>query len=219
MTTTPFLSRLPSVGLALSSLMLLGVLSQGPGNQTPAPLPIGVVDLGKVIDAYPKAVQEQKKLEDLKKEIVEWTAGQLKNLKDLQLRRDAETGRARDIKDLQIDTGERELRGMRQIRDADLQEQFEKFVVWFHEDVDGVIAQIAKARNLQLVLRTQGKPGDKEPQSSKARSYDRRYVWYASEQIDITADVIKMLQMPPAPEGSAGKSGTQPGTPRTDGKE
>jgi hypothetical protein len=71
-----------------------------------------------------------------------------------------------------------------------------------------------------MVVRTQGKPGDKESVASKAQSYDRRMVWYASEQIDITADVIKLLQMPPATEpANHGKSGTQPGTPRTDGKE
>jgi Skp family chaperone for outer membrane proteins len=209
MNTTPSTFRL------LLTVWLLSGLALGQ-NQPAAQLPIGVVDLGKVMEAYPKAVQEQKRLDDARKHIIEGYNAERKKLDDLRLQRDAATGSDRDQAELNLDLMDRRLRGTRQIMEADWQEQAEKFVVWFQEDVEAAIAQIAKARNLQLVLRSQGKLSEKESTTNKARAYDRRMVWFASDQIDITPDVIRLLQVPPADPGKATSAAARDG--KTDGK-
>jgi Skp family chaperone for outer membrane proteins len=204
MTNHALTSRLSSVSLLLSSLMVFGVLAQGRmGNQAPAQLQIGVVDVAKVLENYAKAVQEQKRLEDGRKEIFDWYNAELVKLKELQVDVDGDGGRHKDYNQLNLDTRKANLRGLRELRNADWQDECAKYVAWASDDVDAAVDQIAKTRNLLLVVKAQNRPSDKEAISRRAMTYDGRVVWFASEQIDITADVIKLLQVRPPDAGKA----------------
>jgi len=204
MTNHVLTSCLPSAGLLLSSLMVLGVFAQGRmGNQVPVPLPIGVVDVAKVLDAYPKAVQEQKRLDDQRKEMVEWYNAQVEKLKGDQLKLDGDAGRDKDYGQLALDTRKANLRGLRELRNADWQDDCARYVAWSSDDLDAAVTQVAKARNLQLVVRAQVKPSTKESISRRAVAYDGRVVWFTGEEIDITADVIQQLKVLPPDAGKA----------------
>jgi hypothetical protein len=87
-----------------------------------------------------------------------------------------------------------------------------------YEDIDAAISRLAKDRGVHLVMRTEVKDtappenGDKaSPKSVQNRvfAYERRQVWFAAEELDLTADLIKLLQVWPL-ESSKGAPAAPP---------
>ncbi|MFK7742797.1 MAG: OmpH family outer membrane protein [Planctomycetota bacterium] len=91
-----------------------------------------------------------------------------------------------------------------------------------YEDLDFAIGEVAKQKNVQVVLVKQvirpnpmpiADQKDADVQK-RVRAYDSRQVLWASNQVDITSDVIKFMQVPlPSREERVGKApaGGKPG--------
>ncbi|MFN9331937.1 MAG: OmpH family outer membrane protein [Planctomycetota bacterium] len=97
-----------------------------------------------------------------------------------------------------------------------------------YQDVERAIAPVAKARGVAIVHRLQaigavpGEIGKLAPKEVEARvvAFERKVVWYAASELDLTEDLIKALMVPvaddkPAPQESAAQPGKA--APKTDG--
>ena len=64
------------------------------------------------------------------------------------------------------------------------------------------MAAVAKARGVDVVLRVHSMESSDGSPNQKGRIYERRDVWYASDAVDLTAAIVKWLQveLPPEPK-------------------
>lgn len=97
-----------------------------------------------------------------------------------------------------------------------------------YQDIERAIGPVAKARGVAMVQRLQAigsAPGDigrLVPKEVEARvvAFERKVVWYAAPELDLTEDLIKALMVPvadakPAPREAAVQPGA--GAPKADG--
>jgi Skp family chaperone for outer membrane proteins len=129
------------------------------------------------------------------------------------------------FKDLELRLAVQALEGRRAIFQEELRQQRESFYVLMLEDMQQAVAIVAKERGVSMVLRTHNDLLDGSTES-KARVFEARVVWYASEEVDLTPAVIKLLQvpLPKRPEEAAGTKPAdapkdQPGTSETNGSQ
>lgn len=201
-----------------------GTRSEVPAR--PVTQPIGVVDFTKVIETYPRAIQERKKLDEFYQqrqatlEADERKAQEIRQQRDLFQKDSSEW----HFKDLELRLAAQALDGKRQIFQEELRQQRETFYVAMLEDMQRAVAIVAKERGVALVLRAHNDllNGSTE---SKARVFEARVVWYFAEEVDLTPAVIKLLQVPlpelpkDAQETAGSKPGEPPRTPEPDGTE
>lgn len=180
---------------------------------------IGVVDFVKVVDAYPRAIEERKKIEDLRQKQVAAIEAEVKKLREMDLKRDGLLrGTAeRDLEDHRYRLKEAELEGLKQIFDREWRRRIEEFSVAMYEDMQRAVEIVAKDRGVQLVLRAHA-DGEASSLDGKARLMEARVIWFASEEIDLTAAVIKRLQLPLPPKAGAtqGPAGSSPEAKKQD---
>lgn len=213
------LRALPSL-LPLLCCLCLPVSGRLTAQDKAAPVEkaIGVVDFVKVIDGYPRAIQERKKLEDLRKAMVDQLEAEQKKLDELAAAKDAlkEGTRERAVKILELNAGMRHLDGMREILDADYGQAKDRFMVLVYEDLDKAIDKVAREKGLKLVLRITRDLGDGTV-TGKANAFNKRLVWFAADEIDITNDVVKLLQVmaPADAKDSPGRAPDAGGTAPT----
>lgn len=169
---------------------------QGASTSAATKLPIGAVDFVKVFDAYPKYIQECKRLEEAKKTM----AGRLDEMKNQLNERKAQremlspNTRERAQADLELDLAVKQYNGMVQIMGEDLAMQHDRLKVECYEDIERAIDKLAKERHLVLVLRLHRYVGEGSVQE-KGQAFERRMVWYAADEVDLTNDVIKLMQV------------------------
>jgi Skp family chaperone for outer membrane proteins len=169
---------------------------------------IGVVDFTKVIATYPRAIQERKRLDDSFKERQASLEGDERKAQETRQQRDLFQKDSSEwrFKDLELRLAVQALEGKRAIFQEELRQQREQFYVNMLEDMQQAVAIVAKERGVALVLRTHNDLLDGSTES-KARVFEARVVWYASEEVDLTPAVIKLLQVPlPKPTEAAGSS-------------
>ncbi|GAB4150354.1 MAG: hypothetical protein Fur0037_18860 [Planctomycetota bacterium] len=218
--------RLPMAPRAIRSQGLLACLlallagASILAQDDPAPKPsIGVVDFVKVFDAYPKYVRERKKLDENHASV----QGKLDELKrqieEKKAQREllAADSRERAQADLELDLSMRQYNGLAQIWLEDLGRQADKLAVECYEDIERAIQKVATARGLTLVLRLHRETRTNSI-GDRIKVYERRLVWYAADEVDLTAEVIKRMQVAdeasrPSGAGAApsGKTGTADG--------
>jgi Skp family chaperone for outer membrane proteins len=202
----------------------------------PAPaVSVGVVDLDKAIELYPKAIAERERLQTLSKtfaaEIDELTK-QIDSIRsDLSLLKEGTN--KREAREFELGMALKQREGLANLRKAQFDRELEKFELTIYQDVEVAVAEVAKMKGVQIVLRVRATPppdeAGKEKETGNAQKqrlagYDRRHVWFASDEVDLTPALIKYLQVPvdpkkadaptPAPKGTAdaGKApaGSQP---------
>jgi Skp family chaperone for outer membrane proteins len=189
----------------LPFLAITALVSLSPRQQTPAiENAVGVVDFVKVFDAYPRAIEEGKRLDGVRKQLQEGFDRENKKLEDMheQAKIHPKNSRERAQIEVDIDAGLRRLKGMADIADADMREQQEKRLVSAYEDIDAAVQAVAKEKGLKLVMRVHRDVGN-DTTTGKLRLYESRVVWYSTAEMDLTAAVIKLLQVP----GSGAKDG------------
>ena len=173
-------------------------------------LPVGVVDFAKILEAYPRAIDLRKQLDVLMEQRQAELDEFQKRISEISGLRDnfREGSNEWLNKDLEVQLAVRAIEGKRQIFQQELRSEREKFYVTMLEDMQRAVAMIAKDRKIGLVLRVHEDVLDGSIES-KARIFESRVVWFASEEIDLTPAVIKLLQVPLPPEsaGQSGKSG------------
>lgn len=197
----------------------IGVATEAAGKRTaPTNLVVGIVDLARAIEQFPKAIELQKKLVELSKT----SRAQLDDVtKRMEEVRGAIDVLGPDAVDRRMHEGNLQLLQLqRQIKAKDLDERFEmervKMMLEIYSDIDVAIAKVAKARGLHLVHCTHEDP---EPETdvrklngrlamSRLQQYETRTIWYAAAELDVTADLIKLLLVPvasePAKDGKVG---------------
>ena len=173
-----------------------------PRNQ----LSIGVVDFAKILEAYPRAIEQRQLLDALmtrrqaELDAFQKRAGEARGLRD-----NFKEGSNEWLnKDLELQLALRAIEGKRQIFQAELVSEREEFYVAMLEDMQRAVTMVAQDRQVGLVLRVHEDLLDGSI-DNKARVFESRVVWYAAKEIDLTLAVIKLLQVPlPArPDGQA----------------
>ncbi len=167
---------------------------------------IGVVDLAKAFEQYPKAIKKNEELEKMRVAFDERVKQATKQLDELRenIKLLAEGSEERRQKEFEFESGMQQRKfvaGMLtdRLHLADYRNQ-----IAIYEDMEIAINKVAKNRGVQIVMRTFNPgppltPVDKAPPQEvldRLRRFENRQVWFATDEIDLTGDVIKLLQVP-----------------------
>jgi Skp family chaperone for outer membrane proteins len=198
-------------------------------NRARPALVVGVVDIEKAIEFYPKAIAERERLQTINKTFLGRMEALTKQIEQVRndMMLEKEGSDQREWKQLEFG----ELQKRREVLKALLTREFEreqqKGLVAIYEDLEAAIAEVAKRRGVHIVLRQSPTlaPEDlsKDPNSAQRQKlfhYDSRYVWYASEEFDLTPALINFLKVPAAPAPGAtipGPAATGPAGSGTSG--
>jgi Skp family chaperone for outer membrane proteins len=194
MATSRYRTCLVSALLAVFWAAGAALAQDGARAAAPSRIPVGAVDFVKVFDAYPKFIQERKRMD----EVYKATQQRLDELKQ----RINEKKSARELltpgtserlqADLDLDLAVKQFNGMGEIWKADLERQVDRLVVECYEDVERAIDKVARDRGVGIVLRLHRAAQSKEVQD-RYTAYERRVVWYVADEVDLTTDVIKLM--------------------------
>lgn len=184
----------------LAALLLFAAAPVSIAQEVTKPAPvIGVVDITRVVENCPRFVEGSKKLEEFAAALNKQAKEVSDRLKELKAQRDLAEGPIEVKKiELRFAVEQRHLEGLGDLLKAEFGERQARLVAECYEDAERGIAAVAKEKGLQLVMRIGLGGGD-----DKVRTFDRRVVWYHSDEVDVTAAVIKHLQMAPAPKDAA----------------
>lgn len=190
----------------------------------PNGLVVGVVDLAKAFDVYPRTIEERKRLTALNKSFVD-------QLKEMEGRRDElktaisllkEGSRERNQKVLELELAQQRLRAQAQLFEDEMQNETMRMQLSIYHDLEAAVQQLARDRGVHLVLRIDAE--DKEdPADDKAsgkqivgrlRAFESRQVLFAAAELDLTSALIKRIQVPVEPMKDA-----PPVPPPGDGKD
>jgi Skp family chaperone for outer membrane proteins len=185
-------------------------------SQVPtAGLRIGVVDLVRAIDQYPKWIRMQGDFATLQKGYkarFETNAAEASRLKaQLEVMGETES-EARKVAEFTYELKLQESRAWQKLVANQLEIEHARMMLVVYEDLEIAIAKVAKARDVAIVLRMHNMGpslGDVAKLSDntvagRVNAFERREVLYASNQVDLTDDLIKLLQVPlEEPKGAA----------------
>src|SRR5262249_25170007 len=124
--------------------------------QAPQQMLVGVVDLNKIIDAYPKAQAELKLVDEQKNGFQQKLDEDQKRIADMAAQRDmyAKGSLKYKLADLDCQAAVQSLQARAQLFKEELRQQRQEFAVGWFMDAQRAIRQIALERNLTLVVRS-----------------------------------------------------------------
>ena len=235
------------VGLCLSAASLFalagGAFAQSSGGPTaasptaaeataargaPPPPLVGVVDVLKAVEQYPRYIELRTALEERIRQYedqLKALAQQLDELRGtIQILNEGTEERAEKEFELQIGL-QRQDYLRKALRDRVALEELRNTLM-VYEDLEVAIGKVAKQRGVTLVLSKQDitpSAGPVEEMSARevqgrVKAYDRRQVWFAADELDLTGDVIKLLQVPLAEKPSAPGKRASDGRQESDGR-
>lgn len=185
---------------------------------------VGTVDLVRAFEQYPRWIQLKNDLENRAKAAQAKMAEMAKSIDEQRaaiavLGQESEERRDREF-DLQMMQQQRQEMGKRLKEKFELEEARALSIVY--EDLEVAIKKVAQARGIQLVLRVHdlgpalGDPSKLSPATVNGRvtGFERRMVWFAADEIDLTPDLIKVLMVPV----ESSKPGDKPTAPADKGK-
>ncbi len=197
-------------------------------GQTGASPLVGVVDLAKAFDQYPKSIKMKSELDGMAKTFEDRIKSMSKAIDEMKgtiAVLGAESDERRQ-KEFEYELAIQQRQGLVKIMRERLDLEEMRLSLMVYEDLEQAITTVAKARGVALVLRVQdmGPPStDLAKMPAKAvqgrfNAFERRQVWFASEQVDLTGDLIKLLMVPLAEKtgDKAGKPDDKAGS-KTDG--
>jgi Skp family chaperone for outer membrane proteins len=182
-----------------------------------AQITVGVVDLDKAIELYPKAIAERERLQALSKKFsaeIEAISKQFDALRsDLSILK--EGSEKRESMEFELRMLGEQRKGLAELRKNQFDRELEKFELAVYRDLEVAIAEVAKLRGVQIVLRTRSAPALEDAsakettdlQRQQLQVYDRRQVWFASDEVDLTPALIKYMQVPVNSKTGDGKTG------------
>ncbi len=186
---------------------------------------VGVVDFVKAFDQYPRYVEMRGQLDALSKTY----EGRLKQMTEqidelrAQLKVVKEDSDERPERELAIERTLADQRAFAKLARDRLELEEMRMMILVYQDFEEAIRRIATNRGLSLVLRVHdmgdavADPAKLSPKNVQTRiaGFERRQVWFAAEPIDITGDVIKLLQVPleAKPAGAEQKPPAAPAQP------
>lgn len=219
--------------LLFCSLLALALPAQdggAPGDAAakrtlPNGLVVGVVDLAKAFDVYPRTIEERKRLTALNKAFVD-------QLKEMEGRRDElknaipllkEGSRERNQKLLELELSQQRLRAQAQLFEDEMQAETMRMQLAIYHDLETAVQQLAKDKGVHVVLRIDSEDkedaADVEKASSKElvarlRAFESRQVLFAAAELDLTSALIKRIQVPVEPTKE-----NPPAAPQGNGKD
>jgi Skp family chaperone for outer membrane proteins len=177
---------------------------------------IGVVDLARALEQYPKWIATQQQMKALQEQARVQLAEKSKRVEELRatLATMNEEADERRRQDFALAMAREEQQFFVRDLKTKLEDQAMRFDLDCYEDMEGAIATVAKAKGLKIVHRLSNlgqRPANvatmRVPDvQARLAAFERKQVWYAVPEIDITADVIKELMVPranPAPAPAA----------------
>jgi Skp family chaperone for outer membrane proteins len=173
--------------------------------QTPAVVTLGVVNLDKAIEQYPKWIKMKADLDAMSKSFDERLSAMSKQIREMRatIETMTEGSEPRRLKELAVSLAMQEQKGQAEILREQLDLEVARSQVAVFEDLEVAIAKVAKVRGLSLVLRTREIPKAADiaalsPRGIQARiaEFERKSVLFAAEPIDVTLEVIKVLMVP-----------------------
>jgi len=176
---------------------------------------IGVVDLDKAIELYPKAIAERDRLQNLSKQLSERINALSKQIDQIKAEMTVlkEGSDDREDKEYELAQAMKNREGTANYLKSKFDRQLEKFELMIYQDLEVAVAEVAKASGVQIVLRVRATPGAEDVakegsnvQKQKLAAFDRRQVWFASDEVDLTPALIKLLRLPAEAKGTAGAS-------------
>jgi len=188
---------------------------------------IGVVDLDRARENYPKAIAEREKLQKLSQSFRERIDELDKHIDqirgDLSLLKQGSS--EREFKEVELGVALQQRKGFGSVFENEFERAKDKFELLIYQDLEEAVARVAKDRGVQIVLRmvSQHLPeaGGKDSlnaQQVRLFNYKMRAVWFAADEVDLTAALIKYLQVPldlDKPEAGKGEAGkTDAGKPK-----
>jgi Skp family chaperone for outer membrane proteins len=222
-----------SVVSALSALTLTAVLAMPAAAQTAksashspqksgvaeAPV-VGVIDVAKAIDQYPVYIKLRTDVDAKFAKYQEQLKGQMKQLQELQvsIQTMGEGVPERDEAEHQYKMG-LQTRDFRRKYFNDLLAAEElRMMLEVYEDLDFAVAKVAKKNGVSLVLPKRDIPisplpiADMQSREVQARvdAFQRRTVWFAATEVDLTGDVIKYMMTPLPDRTSQERAPAQP---------
>lgn len=179
---------------------------------------IGVVDFVKVLEAYPRAIQERKKIDEFVKQREAALEAEGKKIRELRAKcEDLREGTLeRDLKEHELRLKLQDIDGMQKVFANERRRKIDEFYVAIYEDMQRAVRKVAESRGVTLVLRVHDDVFDGSV-GSKARVFEERVVWYAGPDIDLTPAIIQLLQVPLPEEPVTPKPADQ--QPSKEGKE
>lgn len=210
------------VGAALAAVCIFPLAQNA--APTAKPTVVGVVNVFKAIEQYPKWTRFTAQVDEFKK------AGNVR-LDELTKEMDELKGTATSLSEgtrereaCEYQYGEKAKR--REFEFQSLNKQIEvesaRAMLECYADVEAAIAKVSARRGVQVVLSNVELEAPKGEMSARevlrrARLVDSRNLWYAAADVDLTGDVVKELQvMQPADKGDKvdkGHNGGETGTP------
>jgi Skp family chaperone for outer membrane proteins len=180
-------------------------------------LRIGVVDLGKAIEQYPKWIKLQGDLEAMAKDFQGRLTGQAADLSKLKAQMDLmdQDSEQRRMAEIDYDLKMQQARAMQKLMLDKSKLEEARALLSVYEDLEIATAKVAKNRDVSIVLRVNrmgpavGDPA-KLPRDTvfgRVNAFERREVLFAGKEVDITDDLIKLLQVPLEEPKDAAKDG------------
>lgn len=201
-----------------------------PAAKSAAAQVVGTIDLIRVFDQNPKwakAKAELARMQDqfkaqigkLTERIAELNGLIESTAEDSEERRTATFGREMALREREFLAKQATER---------LEAENARGMLAVYQDIERAIGAVAKARGVAIVQRLQpigpvpGEIGKLAPKEVEARvvAFERKVVWYAAPELDLTEDLIKALMVPvaeekPAPRDAAVQPGA--GAPKGEG--
>jgi Skp family chaperone for outer membrane proteins len=184
----------------------------------PAAMVIGVVDLERAADQYPRRLKMKEELQAKANAYGRRLEELKRNLDEEKVRLDSTDEHAEEREDielrLQLMQQERQALGKRFNDMLRLEEA--RMMTAIYQDLEAAVKKVAEARGVAIVLRTlNAGPAAADPAKAPAKEVigrlgvlENRQVWYAAPEVDLTDDLIKLLMVPldiprPAPKEPA----------------
>ena len=178
---------------------------------------VGVVDVIRVIEQYPKYIELSKQLAAMRNDYGSGIDALTKQLDEMRVSIPLMVAGSEDRIDKEHEYSQlaRHHDHLGKKLAARLKQVDLRNTLTVYEDLDYAIARVAEKRGITLVLTKQNVPRanpsvaelDEITLQRYVQGYDRRQVWHASKELDLTDDLIKYL-MTPLPER------TKPSTPK-----
>lgn len=114
--------------------------------------------------------------------------------------------------DLELAMGQR--KGLASVFNGELNRARDKYDLMIYQDLEVAVAQVAKDRGVQIVLRVSPQEAIDERakdtldvQQIRLFTFNRRAVWFAADEVDLTPALIKYLQVPIKAEAGKAEAG------------
>lgn len=192
--------------------------SDAAAKRVPAAPLVGVVDLAKAIENYPRYLELEARMEVMRNQAKERAKQIQAEIDDLRgaveiTNRDSQEGR---MAQLQLELAQQKAKGVYNLLNDQLDLEQQKALLAVYEDLEKAVPAVAKARGVSIVIRVHQVPpvpAEISPNSPRAiggrlRAYEAKQVWFASDEVDLTPDLIKYLMIPREGDKAAGDKPT-----------